>query len=86
MSPEIDALADVNPDLIPPDLDDDGDVDADDLEMFDDCATGPSVMTVAPGCERADLDSDADVDQSDFGLLQRCFSGADVPANPACRL
>ncbi|HRY67882.1 MAG TPA: hypothetical protein P5159_02310 [Phycisphaerae bacterium] len=82
------------------DFDQDGDVDADDLEMFEDCATGPAVPynpavlpEPEPGCTltpdgngqiAADFDADIDVDQSDFGIFQRCFSGANNPADLDC--
>ncbi|MGQ9651806.1 MAG: hypothetical protein ACUVXJ_17010 [Phycisphaerae bacterium] len=85
MTPEIDAVAAVDPEAPPPDFDCDTDVDADDLAFFESCATGPALGPPAPGCERADIDYDGDVDQSDFGILQRCFSGPDVRADPACK-
>lgn len=84
-TPEIDAVVRVDADAAPPDLDCDRDVDGDDYDLFESCATGPAVGPPAPGCERADLDNDGDVDHADFSVLQRCFSGADVPANPTCR-
>ena len=85
MTPEVDAIAAVDPDAPPPDFDCDTDVDTDDLAFFENCATGPALGPPAPGCERADLDKDGDVDQDDFGILQRCFSGPDVRADPDCR-
>lgn len=85
MSPEIDAIADVDPDAPAPDFDCDTDVDADDLAFFESCVTGPALGPPAPGCERTDLDQDGDVDQSDFGIVQRCYSGPDVPADPDCK-
>jgi len=77
LSPEIDAFADVAPVVIP-DLDCDSDVDGDDLDLFEACATGPAVGPVTPGCERSDFDQDGDVDHDDFGLLQRCMTGPGV--------
>lgn len=78
-----------NPDSIPgmhvvADLDCDSDVDEDDLALFADCWTGPSLGPPAPGCEGADFNGDGSVDQADFAVLQRCFSGRNVPADPAC--
>ncbi|HSA29645.1 MAG TPA: hypothetical protein P5159_24200, partial [Phycisphaerae bacterium] len=67
-----------------PDLDRDADVDADDCALLRQCANGPAVIPVAPGCEGADLDADDDVDQGDFGVLQRCYNGSNVPADPNC--
>jgi len=67
----------------PPDLDRDGDVDHDDLVLFDLCFSGPAVAPTA-GCEDRDFDDDTDVDQSDFGTFQRCYSGESNPADPEC--
>jgi T5SS/PEP-CTERM-associated repeat protein len=68
---------------VPADYDGDYDVDGDDLDPFEACASGPGV-TLAPGCQSRDLDNDGDTDQSDFGILQRCLSGPDAPADPNC--
>ncbi|MHC4445212.1 MAG: Lcl domain-containing protein [Planctomycetota bacterium] len=54
----------------PCDLDEDSDVDIDDFDLFEGCATGPAIPLVYPACEDADFDGDNDVDQSDFGILQ----------------
>ena len=70
--------------VLAPDLDQDGDVDAADLDAFTKCVSGPAVQPASPDCMKADIDADGDVDQSDFGILQRCFSGAGTPANPTC--
>jgi hypothetical protein len=85
MTPEIDAVSDVDPDAPAPDFECDTDVDGDDLEFFRSCATGPAMGPPAAGCERADLDNDGDVDQVDFAVVQRCLSGADVRADPDCK-
>ncbi|MEW6198268.1 MAG: hypothetical protein AB1601_06340 [Planctomycetota bacterium] len=53
----------------PADLDGDGDVDADDLNAFGGCMTGPG-GSVSPGCEPADADGDGDADLTDFAALQ----------------
>jgi len=82
------------------DFDADGDVDADDLGIFESCATGPAVPynpaalpESAPGCTltpdgtghvAADFDDDGDVDQADFGIFQRCYSGEGNPADADC--
>jgi hypothetical protein len=81
----------------PADLDHDCDVDADDLDVFAACATGPGVPyqpdSPPPGCHlpadlagriAADLDHDADIDQADFAIWQRCFSGRNLTAAPDC--
>ncbi len=65
------------------DSDFDGDVDLDDLEVFNDCASGPGLPRQL-GCEPWDFDSDGDIDQSDFGVVQRCYSGENIPADPNC--
>ena len=69
---------------VPGDFDRDGDVDAEDLDHFEGCATGAEAGPPAEGCQVADLDGDDDVDQSDFGILQRCLSGEDVQADLQC--
>jgi len=66
------------------DLDFDRDVDVDDLERFEACATGPGIPYVRECCRAADLDRDGDVDQADFGRLQRCFSGPEAHPDPRC--
>lgn len=68
----------------PADFDVDGDVDADDLEHFRQCATGPALGPVGPQCIDADLNDDDSIDQIDFARLQRCWSGVDRPASAAC--
>jgi hypothetical protein len=65
------------------DLDKDGDVDGDDLDLFLPCAAGPK-LPIPAGCGGKDLDHDNDVDQDDFGIFQRCYSRADTPADPNC--
>jgi len=72
------------PGPIPADFDDDHDVDGEDLAFFEDCATGPAVGPLPPGCEDADFDEDQDVDQEDFGVFQRCLSGEGVYGDPDC--
>jgi hypothetical protein len=74
----------IQPRLLPPDLDEDCDVDQDDYTEFQDCATGPEIPQLDTECLRADFDGDSEVEQEDFGFLQQCFAGADVPADPAC--
>lgn len=66
-----------------PDFDCDGDVDANDLDIFRACWTSPAVGPPALNCERADFDHDLDVDQSDFGIFQRCYSDT-RPMQPGC--
>lgn len=57
------------------DLDEDGDVDGADIELFKICISGPNNPQLDPECEMADLDRDEDVDQDDFGILQRELTG-----------
>lgn len=67
------------------DSDGDGDVDAADLDQFEDCASGPGIpyASGAGKCACLDADSDADIDQSDFAKFQTCFGGENQM--PACR-
>ncbi|HSA29403.1 MAG TPA: serine hydrolase [Phycisphaerae bacterium] len=65
------------------DFDGDGDVDPDDLVLFEACVSGP-MIALLPECRDRDFDHDGDVDQSDFGLFQRCWNGANKPADPNC--
>lgn len=69
---------------VPGDYDEDCDVDQGDYELFEDCATGPDLGPVAPGCEDRDFDNDNDVDHDDFATFQGCLSGSDQPGDPAC--
>ncbi|HOW72592.1 MAG TPA: right-handed parallel beta-helix repeat-containing protein [Phycisphaerae bacterium] len=72
------------------DFNTDGDVDTEDLLVFESCLTGPSIPYPttpgggAPFCLAADADADLDIDQSDFGIFQRCYSGTGKPADPNC--
>lgn len=68
----------------PADLDFDRDVDSDDLDRFEACATGPDIPYTQDCCGEADLDLDGDVDQSDFGVMQRCLSAEAVTTGLAC--
>lgn len=69
----------------PADLDGDCDVDGDDLDAFESCASGPGVPhDQSENCQQADVDDDSDVDQSDFGVFQRCLSGEGNPDEPDC--
>jgi len=65
------------------DFDGDCDVDDDDFDAFETCASGPGVPLEA-GCEGKDLDLDNDIDQADFSLFQRCVSGSEMPIDPEC--
>lgn len=70
--------------VIAPDLDSDGDVDADDLPHLSQCMTGEMLGPPSLDCLDADLDRDNDVDMDDYGLFQACMSGTDIPSDPAC--
>lgn len=67
---------------IRPDLNLDGNVNAQDFALFLPCAGGPNIP-VSEACKIADFDGDSDVDQVDFGIYQRCFSG-ETPATHGC--
>ena len=79
------------------DFDEDHDVDRDDYDIFEHCATGPDVpydpQDLAPECVLvpdhqgiipADFDRDSDVEQDDFAIFQGCYSGEGNPADPGC--
>ena len=68
---------------IPADFNNDGDVDQNNVDAFEACASGPDIP-LTPDCEGKDFDNDNDTDQSDFGIVQRCLSGEDNPADPTC--
>jgi hypothetical protein len=83
-TPEIDAISDVAPSASPADLDCDGFVTQNDLDLLRACRTGPAVPIAAANCARMDFDGDNDIDQDDFGLFQRCYTGNAVPASADC--
>jgi hypothetical protein len=76
---------------VPGDFNDDGYVNAADLDVFMACDGGPDAAYAAPctlvadpqGRIEADFDRDGDVDSADFGVFQRCLS-FDKPGNPHC--
>lgn len=57
------------------DFDGDADIDADDLELFQACRSGPAIPA-EPACAGSDADGDGDVDQTDFGFWQVNLTGA----------
>jgi uncharacterized lipoprotein YddW (UPF0748 family) len=65
------------------DFNGDGYVDLEDLVLFGQCRSGPTIPFL-PGCEPADVDQDGDVDHDDFAAFQRCYSGAGPQLDPAC--
>lgn len=75
ISTEIDAVADAAPGLMG-DGDWNGDVDLDDLAIFDDCMAGPGVELGSDGCQcrTMDFDGDDDVDLRDFAQWQIAFT------------
>lgn len=67
------------------DVDEDGDVDADDYAAFFSCHTGPSAAhDGSPTCVFADNNRDGHVDTLDLRDLQACFSGAGNPVQGDC--
>ncbi len=70
--------------LVAPDFDGDCDVDTDDYQYLEHCASAPGIPQFDPGCMDARLDDDDDVDQADFSVFQRCYSGENVPPTPGC--
>jgi hypothetical protein len=69
--------------FVAPDFDEDCDVDADDLDAFIACASGPAIP-FTPGCDDSDFDGDGDTDQNDFATFQLCITGAGLAADPNC--
>ncbi len=69
------------------DFDDDGDVDADDFDLFAACFTGSGGGPVAPACEAADFDGDQDVDCDDWQQFRLAWTGPpeEPPAFAPCR-
>ena len=71
--------------LVPPDFDQDCDVDINDNIVFESCASGPAIPhNGSQACQTADFDDDNDVDQDDFAIFQRCYSGENNPSDPNC--
>jgi hypothetical protein len=71
--------------VIPADLNSDGYVDEDDLDIYESCTRGAAIPhDGTPTCQKADLDDDGDVDQNDFGKLQRCYVDDNYLADPTC--
>ena len=79
------------------DLNGDCHVDQFDVDLFNACATAPTLFydagNLPPACTlipddfgviAADFDLDGDVDQDDFGKLQRCNSGPNAFPAPGC--
>ena len=62
-------------DIIPGDLDDDGDVDVDDLDLFAGCMHGPDIPELSQPCGRGHFDLDPDLDLNDFLGFQIEFTG-----------
>jgi hypothetical protein len=65
------------------DFDHDGDVDGDDLAVFQASVSGPDVVC-SDNSAKADFDHDGDVDQADFGMFLWCVSGSGNLADPNC--
>lgn len=58
------------------DFDGDCDVDADDLDAFNACLSGPgNQYPQGDACLKGDFDGDLDVDQDDFGSFQQAYTG-----------
>ena len=71
------------PEPVVADFDRDGDVDQDDYDHFETCASGPEVPYMG-GCGDTDFDGDLDTDHEDFAVFQRCYSGENSAARPDC--
>jgi hypothetical protein len=62
-------------DIIPGDMNFDGDVDQFDRDAFLSCMAGPDIPRPIPPCGPASTDFDADADIRDFAILQRNTTG-----------
>jgi hypothetical protein len=49
-----------------------------DLQRFEDCASGPAVPYGEPCCESVDFDHDGDVDHDNYLLFEACATGPAV--------
>ncbi len=68
----------------PVDYDQDCDVDNNDFQFFESCATGPEIPQVDTNCSGALLDGDPDVDGADFAVFQLCLTGPGIVADANC--
>ncbi len=68
------------------DYDSDGDVDADDHDVFVSCYTGPGIPPENPDCNFFDFESDGDVDCADWDLFLAVWTEPPVaaPIFPPC--
>jgi hypothetical protein len=66
------------------DFDNDGDVDEDDFDTFEQCFTGPD-NPFAPDCEAGDFDGDGDIDCDDWGHFCQAWTPEGSPPElPQC--
>ena len=56
------------------DGEDDGDVDLNDFEAFEDCLTGPDPMSLDDACRCFDVKGNRAVDLADLATIQRTFT------------
>ncbi|MDM8008901.1 MAG: phosphodiester glycosidase family protein [Phycisphaerae bacterium] len=70
--------------IVKPDFDEDGDVDARDFGHLQVCMTGLAVPVQDPDCMDARLDADSDVDQADVAKFMNCLSAQDQPYDVTC--
>lgn len=69
---------------VPPDFDDDLDVDQEDYGVLQACLTSGAGGSLPAGCGRADFDGDGSVGQVDITIFLGCFGGPNVPVDPNC--
>lgn len=62
-------------DILPGDVDFDGDVDMDDFQEFEGCFDGPGVPVPWDPCGPSDTDLDGDVDLADVATFQENYTG-----------
>ncbi len=66
------------------DADFDQDVDSADFGVFQQCITGPGLVTVPPECTCLDRESDDDIDTDDLYFFVNCLTGPGAPGDPEC--
>lgn len=72
------------PPALPPDFDNDGDIDQTDFGIAQRCYGMDLAFDAPAECQAADLDRDCDVDGDDLDRVRSCASGPAIPFDPDC--